>query len=383
MIFIFTENSTETTRPCDVPTMIATRGGIYGWFGVGKKEVDHLEEPPMKNEQQEFWDPKVPFPSINYEPICLFAGYEIHDAPRQVTYLTVDPEGVLAATADTLGRVSLIDLSTKQIIRMWKGYRDTTCHWLQVPQDTSEKPWQKSKTLYLVIHCRQRKVVEVWRVRHGPKVKSIQVSREAQVLSCREFTQVGYVSVCYLSRSNEPFSNMNVVEKIVVTEEADHHPVESPRNLPTKRSDASKLSQDAAVRLNRLQQLLGDTNVVCQSLDVYKALTNIKSIKDLATALDLLAVAPALEEKMDVQGSMFQRLAVSHCTERLNETVQDAGDEAMTNPHVQLLAFKISYYSQVRRIFVASLSLFFCYTYTQSFCFLSTFQDKRGIRCVK
>ena len=107
----------------------AVLGGIYGWFGVGKKEVDQLEEPPVKNEQQEFWDPKVPFPSINYEPICLFAGYEIHDAPRQVTYLTVDPEGVLAATADTLGRVSLIDLSTKQIIRMWKGYRDTTCHW--------------------------------------------------------------------------------------------------------------------------------------------------------------------------------------------------------------------------------------------------------------
>jgi hypothetical protein len=50
-----------------------------------------------------------------------------------------------------------------------------------------------------------------------------------------------------------------------------------------------------------------------------------------------------------VEGSAFQKIAVSHCKQKLDEAIRDGGDEALTNPHVQLLAFKIAYYSQVRR----------------------------------
>lgn len=332
--------------------------GVWGLFGGGGGD-DKAKEPVNRGPPKglrHLWNPQVPFPSINYEPISMYAGYERHDSPRQITSVTVDPEGDLAATADTLGRVSLIDLSTKQVIRMWKGFRDTSCYWLQVPQETKGRPWAKEKVLYLVIHSRQRRVVEIWRTRHGPRVKAMQVGREAQLLACREVSESGYISTVYLAHSNVPFSSMNQVEKIWVREE-EGSVISNPRARPSKRNDTVKLSQDATVRLNRLQQLLGDTNVVCQSIDIYKALQNIKSVKDLATALDTLSVAPALEERMQVEGSAFQRLAVSHCKEKLDEVIRDSGNEALTNPHVALLAFKISYYSQVRFVFLVCKSM--------------------------
>jgi hypothetical protein len=330
--------------------LAAILGGFLGLFsggGKGTPKEDRKETPDLSKEELEKWDPAVPLPSINYAPLNLFAGCEIHDPPRQITFCTIDPEGDLAAFADTLGRVLLVDLASKQIVRMWKGFRDTSCYWIQMPQLNKQKPWQKAKVLYLVIHSRQRKVVEVWRTRHGPRVKSIQVGREAQLISCRLSSPVGLLATCYLAHSNVPFSSMNQVERIIVKEDESAGRVNATRNRQTKRLDSSQLSQDAVVRLNRLQQLLGETNVECQSIDVFKALENIKSVEDLATALDLLATSPTLEGKMGVEGSAFQRLAVSHCKEKLDEAIRDAGDEAFTNPHVQLLAFKIAYYSQV------------------------------------
>lgn len=325
----------------------AVIGGIFGLL-VGssstKKEepLEPVPPPPIK----EVWDPAVPFPSMNLDPIKLYAGYEIHDPPRQITSCSIDPEGNLAAITDTLGRVSLIDLASKQIVRMWKGYRDSVCHWIQTPRITSDKPWLKQKVLYLVIHSRQRKVVEVWRTRHGPKVKTLQVGRETQLLSCKEWSSAGQVAACYLAHSTVPHSSLNQVKKIEFKDD------DKTGSLMTKARnslphDAIKGSQEAAMRLNRLKQMLDDTNVECQSSDAFKALERIQSIEDLATALDFLAVAPTLEERMGVDGSTFQKLAVSHCKQKLDEAISTGGKDTMTNPHIQLLAFKIAYYTQI------------------------------------
>ena len=343
------------TQDRDAGALKGIIGGLLGIFSGGGNSPPEEESGvtpelarDMSKEDVEVWDPAVPLPSINFEPLSLFAGCEIHDPPRQITFCTIDPEGDLAAFADTLGRVSLVDLASKQIIRMWKGFRDTSCSWIQVPQENRQKPWQKNKVLYLVIHSRQRKVVEVWRTRHGPKVKSMQVGREAQLINCKASSPIGLVATCYLAHSNVPFSSMNKVERIIIKEEEVVGQVNVARNRQLKRLDASQLSQDAVMRLNHLQQLLGETNVECQSIDVFKALSNIKSIEDLATALDLIASSSTLEGKMGVEGSTFQKLAVSQCKTKLDEAISDAGEEALSNPHVQMLAFKIAYYTQVR-----------------------------------
>jgi len=141
---------------------------------------------------------------------------------------------------------------------------------------------------------------------------------------------------------------MNQIERITVSEDKSVGNVNAVRNRPSKRVEVPLLPQDAVVRLNHMQQLLGETNVECQSIDVFKALEGIKSLEDLAAALDLIALAPTLEGKMGVEGSTFQKLAVSHCKEKLDDAIQDVGEErAFSNPHVQFLAFKITCYNQV------------------------------------
>lgn len=323
-------------------------GGIFGMLSGSSKKKEEKEEPAevFSPAGKEPWDPAVPFPSMNLDPIKLYAGYEIHDPPRQITTCSIDPEGNLAAITDTLGRVSLVDLSTKHIVRMWKGYRDSVCHWIQTPRLTSDKPWLKTKVLYLVIHSRQRKIVEVWRTRHGPRVKTIQVGREAQLLSCKEWSSAGQVAACYIAHSTVPHSSLNQVRKIDFQDD-DKIGAVTPRTRNALPHDAIKGSQDAAMKLNRLKQMLDDTNVECQSTDAFKALEKIQSLADLAKALDFLAVVPTLEERMGVDGASFQKLAVSHCKQKLDEAMRAGGKEILTNPHIQLLAFKIAYYTQV------------------------------------
>lgn len=337
-------------------------GGIFGMFGGGgSASADPVTDGyggidnggAMANTREkgghrrdELWDPSVPFPAINRAPIDLYAGIEIHDPPRRISQCTVDPNGDFAALTDSLGRVSLVDLSTKQIVRMWKGFRETSCYWIQVPQHgvIAAKP-----LLFLVIHSRQRKVVEVWEMAYGPRVRSMQVGREAQVISCRQMSSAGYISTCYIAYSDVPFSNMNQVERITVPldeERSRNNKSERPSDLAT-RSVPSTQSQEAAARMNRLQQLLDQTNVTCESVDVYKALEDIESLEDLATSLDLVATSPSLEEKMGVDGSSFQRLVMSNCRQKLDSAIRNGGGEALTNPHVEFLAFKLAYYTQV------------------------------------
>jgi hypothetical protein len=309
------------------------------------------------------------FPSLrNSQGILhLFAGYELHDAPRQVESVTIDPEGNLAASTDSFGRVMLIDLSTKQVIRMWKGFREASCEWLQVPLPSplsagvaaQQQPTKKS--LFLVIHSRQRRVVEVYRVRHGPRVKSIQVGRDAKILSCKELllpstastdsaSSGDYLSSCYIVHSTVPgTATPQVMEKIQVHEHDGSVAREELQKAATNNPQqaASTNPKEAALRLQRLQQLLANTNVPCQLQDVHAALLQIKSLKDLATCLDRLAVASVLEAKMGVTGTEFQKSALAYCRESLKDAVKNATGDPATNPSVKLLATKIVYHTQV------------------------------------
>ncbi|KAG7337367.1 Rab3 GTPase-activating protein regulatory subunit [Nitzschia inconspicua] len=351
------EKKTDSVRSESGGNPIASLvGGIFGIFGGGsgenekkKMEIDQESEENAGGTEKEtvekaFWDHNLPFPGINRVPIDLFAGVEIHDPPRQITQCLVDPYGDIAALSDSLGRVSLVDLTTKQIIRMWKGYRDTSCNWLQIPCNPSRRP-----DLYLVIHSRQRRVVEVWQMTHGPRVRLMQVGRDAQVMGCRQMSSSGFIQTCYIAYSTVPFSNMNQVERIGIlseSEERRERPASSALD-PLSHTKSSLGAREAANRMNRLQQLLDQTNIECEPMDVYRALEEIESLEDLASCLDTISKSAKLEENMGVEGSEFQRLVNSHCRQKLDEAIRAGGEESLTNPHVELLAFKIAYLTQV------------------------------------
>ena len=111
----------------------------------------------------------VAFSELHQEtPVLLYPGSEWHDAPRQLE--TVVVHGTLAATTDTLGRVCLIDLTTFQLVRMWKGVRDATVHFFG--------------SKFIAIHSAQRRTVEVYKLRHGPRLRVYTVGRDAQLVEC-------------------------------------------------------------------------------------------------------------------------------------------------------------------------------------------------------
>jgi len=117
----------------------------------------------------------------------------LKDNMRKGERLTVAPGGSLAAVADSLGRVLLIDVHAVVVVRLWKGYRDAHCLFLEAPVDGSadyadpQKEYLLSQRrqnfrLCLAIHAPRRGVIEVWQVRHGGRVAVIRDGESCRLL---------------------------------------------------------------------------------------------------------------------------------------------------------------------------------------------------------
>ena len=138
----------------------------------------------------------------------------VRDESRQIERVFVDPSNTLMATADTLGRVLVMEMETMQVIRMFKGYRDAQCAWIRmdVSDEEGENGIEEEKEqsspklrrrrssagsfvdsidrcpylgLYLVMYTPHRDVLEIWRMRTGPRVDAIALKSS---MPCHLFT---------------------------------------------------------------------------------------------------------------------------------------------------------------------------------------------------
>lgn len=129
----------------------------------------------MDDDNDNDWIDRLPFPRLHQTaPKFLYAGYEWHDSPRQIQSIQVLENPPLAATTDSLGRVCLVDLTTFQLIRLWKGVREATVCFFQND--------------YLAIHSATRRTVEVYKLRHGPRTRLYSVGRNAQLVTATNHT---------------------------------------------------------------------------------------------------------------------------------------------------------------------------------------------------
>ena len=301
-------------------------------------------------------------------------GISILDPPRNITSIVVDPDGDLAATTDTLGRVLLIELSSKQVVRIWKGVRDASCCWIQAPRPSHLSQWGKTNQLYLAIHCGQRRTVEVWRVLHGPRVSIQNVSRNASLIPCIGPASEGSLAKCFILDPSSLASTKNMMasvsigdseiglhlnhapskKKLTTARKGSNDTVSQPTTGTTTKkqatatsiSSAPQQSTSDAIQLQLLkQQLASETNLPSSPDAIFDALIQICSLSDLSTALDLLSTATHLEEGMGIQGSTFHCRVVEHCEKRL-----DSASEAhatSNNPHLRALRIKIGYHKQL------------------------------------
>ncbi|KAK6946625.1 Rab3-GAP regulatory subunit, N-terminal [Dillenia turbinata] len=114
----------------------------------------------------------------------------LKDHPRKGEKLTLSPSGTLAAITDSLGRILLLDTQALVVVRLWKGYRDASCLFMEMLVDkdaassssTYSIQGKGDYSLCLAIHAPRKGIVEVWQMRTGPRLLTIQCARGSKIL---------------------------------------------------------------------------------------------------------------------------------------------------------------------------------------------------------
>ncbi|CAA6665629.1 unnamed protein product [Spirodela intermedia] len=114
----------------------------------------------------------------------------LKDHPRKGEKLTLSPSGTLAAITDSLGRILLLDTQALVVVRLWKGYRDACCLFMEASvgrdEGSSSSSWhdetKRDHCLCLAIHAPKKGIIEIWKMRTGPRLLTIQCPRGSKIL---------------------------------------------------------------------------------------------------------------------------------------------------------------------------------------------------------
>ncbi|XP_023244121.1 rab3 GTPase-activating protein non-catalytic subunit-like [Centruroides sculpturatus] len=118
-------------------------------------------------------------------PTTIPLKFGLFDRRRHGITINVSPNKMLAAVTDAFGRVIVFDIQKGMAIRMWKGYRDAQCGWIQVEDKVERDKYLHTprKALFLVIYAPRRGILELWSSQQGPRVAAFNVGRCSKLLS--------------------------------------------------------------------------------------------------------------------------------------------------------------------------------------------------------
>lgn len=90
----------------------------------------------------------------------------------------------MAAISDSLGRIILVDCTQNVILRIWKGYRDAQCSFMQVDEKLSKNTHKQKRkhTTFLAIYSPRRSTVDVWCVERGKKLAVFPAGPHGQLI---------------------------------------------------------------------------------------------------------------------------------------------------------------------------------------------------------
>ncbi|OMO74763.1 Rab3-GAP regulatory subunit [Corchorus capsularis] len=114
----------------------------------------------------------------------------LKDHPRKGEKLTLSPSGTLAAITDSLGRILLLDTQALVVVRLWKGYRDANCFFMEMlvnrdaigSSSSYHEPGKSDYCLCLAIHAPRKGIVEVWQMRTGLRLLTIKCAKGCRLL---------------------------------------------------------------------------------------------------------------------------------------------------------------------------------------------------------
>lgn len=138
-------------------------------------------------------------------PPIMACKFGVCDSQRNAYSVWVSPNKSLAAVSDNLGRIVVVDCHRATVVRMFKGYREPQCGFLEVKHDgkgginysnsnkNSNNNKQKGlsvgvsslaklRATFLVIYAPRRGIIEVWPMQKGQRVGAFAAPKNGQLL---------------------------------------------------------------------------------------------------------------------------------------------------------------------------------------------------------
>ncbi|KRT79269.1 hypothetical protein AMK59_8750 [Oryctes borbonicus] len=105
------------------------------------------------------------------------------DLRRIASYIILSPNKKIAAISDALGRVMLIDAHKGTAIRIFKGYREAQCAFIQVPDERKVKHRSmKPIALFLLIYSPKKGTLEIFSAQVGTKIATFTASKCSRLI---------------------------------------------------------------------------------------------------------------------------------------------------------------------------------------------------------
>lgn len=120
------------------------------------------------------------------------------DIRRTAFSVVLSPDHQFAAVSDSLGRVLVVDTNRGVTVRMFKGYREAQCAFIQVPDEKKSKHKGNTRiALYLVIYSGKKGTLEVFTLQKGRKVVTFTAAKHSKLV----YVDYGVMGFVMTSRS--------------------------------------------------------------------------------------------------------------------------------------------------------------------------------------
>lgn len=137
----------------------------------------------VKKEPEEVKEAAIP---TGEKMSCRFG---LCDIEREAVNVWICPFSKIAAVADNLQRVILVDCHRGIAFKMFKGYRDAQCAFIKVKEKKldhvgkrKEHSSSRATALFLVAYAPKRSCLEIWVLQNGPRVAAFNVSKYGQLV---------------------------------------------------------------------------------------------------------------------------------------------------------------------------------------------------------
>ncbi|XP_026732336.1 rab3 GTPase-activating protein regulatory subunit [Trichoplusia ni] len=111
----------------------------------------------------------------------------LYDGQRQGNVVAISPDRRLAAIADSFGRVAVLDVTRGHLIRLFKGYRDAQCAFVQIFDMNDKKPQLSvvkdlRRAIFLIIYSPKKGLIDIRLMQKGDRVATFTATKNGKLL---------------------------------------------------------------------------------------------------------------------------------------------------------------------------------------------------------